>query len=138
MCNIFINVNKVQNTCTFRCNLIFIIVCSRGPTNFCRSCKNVVHFFKPNPLASKCACFTFCLLILVLCPSHFVNFAPTLFECTFRNHGPNFIKLIDNLHPITLLKTLFFDCQPSLLIKVKELSDLNIFLLSLTRHICVF
>ncbi len=109
--NIFINVNKVQNTYTLRCNLIFIIVCSKGPTNFCCSCKNVVLFFKPNPLASTCACFTLCLLILVWCLSHFVNFASTLFGHTFRNHGPSFIKLIGNLHPITLSKTFFFNCQ---------------------------
>ncbi len=85
LCNIFINVNRVQNSCTLRCNLILIIVCLRGSTRFCYSCKNVMHFFKPNPFASTCTCLTLCLLIFVICPLHLVNFLPTLLGCTFWN-----------------------------------------------------
>lgn len=78
LCNIFIDVNKVQNTCSLRCNLIPIIVCFRGPMSFCYSYKNVVHFFNQNPFANICVCFILYLSILLICFSHFVNFVPTL------------------------------------------------------------
>ncbi len=79
--------------------------CSRDSTYFCYSCRNVMHFFKPNPFASTYACLILCFLIFVVCLLHLVNFVMSSLKCTFWNHMPSFIKLIGNLHPITLLKT---------------------------------
>ncbi len=95
LCNIFIDVNTVQNICTLRCNLIFVTICPKGPNSFFYASKNVMHFFIPNPYVSTCVYLILCLSIFVVCILHLVNFFLTLFGFTFQNHKQNFIKLVN-------------------------------------------